>query len=67
MIIEVVKRNGKFLNPKIVGGDIYREEKFTQVFPELYDLIKHEFDYNNEYETVSTAGFLPVSQGEYSN
>lgn len=52
---------------QIVGGDIYREEKFTQVFPELYDLIKHEFDYNNEYETVSIAGFLPVSQGEYSN
>jgi hypothetical protein len=30
-------------------------------------LIKHEFDYEQEYETVSTAGFLPVSQGEYSN
>jgi len=52
---------------QIVGGDIYREEKFHQVFPELYELIKNDFDYEQEYETVSTAGFLPVSQGEYSN
>tara|TARA_Y100000389_G_scaffold191678_1_gene218231 strand:+ start:2900 stop:4321 length:1422 start_codon:yes stop_codon:yes gene_type:complete len=52
---------------QIVGGDIYREENFVKVFPELYDLIKHEFDYDTEFEAVSTAGFLPVSQGEYSN
>jgi len=52
---------------QIVGGDIYREENFVTVFPELYDLIKHEFDYDAEFEAVSTAGFLPVSQGEYSN
>jgi len=52
---------------QIVGGDIYREENFVKVFPELYELIKHEFDYDAEFEAVSTAGFLPVSQGEYSN
>ena len=52
---------------QIVGGDIYREENFVTVFPELYELIKHEFDYDAEFEAVSTAGFLPVSQGEYSN
>ena len=52
---------------QIVGGDIYREENFVKVFPELYDLIKHEFNYDTEFEAVSTAGFLPVSQGEYSN
>jgi len=52
---------------QIVGGDIYREENFVKVFPELYELIRHEFDYYTEFEAVSTAGFLPVSQGEYSN
>lgn len=61
------QKKWEIFKSQIVGGDIYREENFVQVFPELYDLIKHEFDYDKEYETVSTAGFLPVSQGEYSN
>ena len=62
-----IEKKWEIFKSQIVGGDIYREENFVQVFPELYELIKDDFDYTKEYETVSTAGFLPVSQGEYSN
>lgn len=62
-----IEKKWEIFKSQIVGGDIYRQENFVQVFPELYDLVKSSFDYIHEYETVSTAGFLPVSQGEYSN
>ena len=62
-----IEKKWEIFKSQIVGGDIYREENFVQVFPELYELVKSSFDYIHEYETVSTAGFLPVSQGEYSN
>lgn len=61
------QKKWEIFKSQIAGGDIYREENFVQVFPELYELIKNEFDYDIEHEAVSTAGFLPVSQGEYSN
>jgi len=49
---------------QIVGGDHYREENFTQVFPELYELIKNDFDYDKEYQTVLTNGYKQHSTRE---
>ena len=50
---------------QIAGGDRYRQENFTEVFPELHELIKDSFDYEKETDTVSRDGFKPISAEEY--
>ena len=49
---------------QITGGDHYREENFTEVFPELYELIKQDFDYDKEYEVVLKNGYKQHSTRE---
>ena len=34
---------------QVVAGDEYRKEDFRQVFPELWDIVKEEFDYDLLY------------------
>ena len=52
---------------QIVGGDHYREENFKEVFPELHELIKSDFDYTAEYEEVLTNGYKQYSTRELIN
>jgi hypothetical protein len=49
---------------QITGGDHYREENFTEVFPELYELIKTDFNYDQEYELVLKNGYKQHSTRE---
>jgi hypothetical protein len=34
---------------QVVAGDEYRKEDFRQVFPELWDIVKEDFDYDLLY------------------
>lgn len=52
---------------QIVSGDKYREENFTQVFPELYESMSNEFDYDAELEKINQNGYPSISQEEYAN
>lgn len=60
----IEKKYDTFKN-QIAGGDKYRQENFTEVFPELHELIKDSFDYEQETETVSKEGFKKLSVEEY--
>jgi len=60
----IEKKYDTFKN-QIAGGDKYRQENFTEVFPELHELILDSFDYNKETETVSREGFIKLSVEEY--
>ena len=60
----IEKKYDTFKN-QIAGGDVYRQESFTEVFPELHELLKDSYDYDQEIETVSTLGFKKLSVEEY--
>ena len=60
----IEKKYDTFKN-QIAGGDIYRQENFTEVFTELHELIKDSFDYEKETDTVSREGFKKLSAEEY--
>ena len=60
----IEKKYDTFKN-QIAGGDKYRQENFTEVFPELHELIKDSFNYQSELETVSREGFKKLSVEEY--
>ena len=60
----IEKKYDTFKN-QIAGGDKYRQENFTEVFPELHELILDSFDYDKEIETVSREGFKKLSVEEY--
>lgn len=60
----IEKKYDTFKN-QIAGGDKYRQENFTEVFPELHELIKDSFNYEQEIETVSREGFKKLSVEEY--
>jgi organic radical activating enzyme len=46
---------------QIVSGDLYRAENFTEVFPELYALVKDSFDYDSELAEVTENGWTTHS------
>ena len=60
----IEKKYDTFKN-QIAGRDVYRQESFTEVFPELHELLKDSYDYDQEIETVSTLGFKKLSVEEY--
>ena len=60
----IEKKYDTFKN-QIAGGDIYRQENFTEVFPELHELLKDSFNYEQENETVSREGYRKLSVEEY--
>ena len=60
----IEKKYDTFKN-QIAGGDIYRQENFTEVFPELHELLKDSFNYEQENETVSGEGYRKLSVEEY--
>lgn len=62
-----IENKWKIFKSQITGGDHYREENFKEVFPELHELIKTDFDYNAEYEEVLTNGYKQFSTRELVN
>jgi organic radical activating enzyme len=62
--VRSIENKWNIFKSQIVGGDHYREENFTKVFPELYELIKNDFDYDKEYQTVLTNGYKQHSTRE---
>ena len=62
-----IENKWKIFKSQITGGDHYREENFKEVFPELHELIKSDFDYNAEYEEVLTNGYKQFSTRELVN
>ena len=62
-----IENKWKIFKSQIAGGDHYREENFTEVFPELHELIKADFDYTKEYEEVLKNGYKQHSTRELIN
>jgi len=62
-----IENKWKIFKSQIAGGDHYREENFAEVFPELHELIKTDFDYKKEYEEVLTNGYKQHSTRELIN
>ena len=62
-----IENKWKIFKSQITGGDHYREENFKEVFPELHELIKSDFDYDAEYEEVLTNGYKQFSTRELVN
>lgn len=62
-----IENKWKIFKSQIAGGDHYREENFAEVFPELHELIKTDFDYKSEYEEVLTNGYKQHSTRELIN
>jgi|TARA_B100000085_G_scaffold274183_1_gene290544 uncharacterized Fe-S cluster-containing radical SAM superfamily protein len=57
-----IKHRWNLFRQQIVSGDLYRKENFKDAFPELWEIVKHDFLYNKEMikakEHPSTYGSL---------
>ena len=49
-----------------VGADRYRGEDFRTVFPDLWELIKHDFDYDNMFKNIERVGYHEYGPGEFA-
>ena len=63
---ETVEVKWQTFKDQTVSADKYRGEDFREVFPDLWNLIRHEFDYNTILSSISNNGYHSYGPGEFS-
>ena len=63
---ETVEVKWQTFKDQTVSADKYREEDFRAVFPDLWNLIQHEFDYDSILEGINNNGYHSYGPGEFS-